>query len=187
MTSSFGTIALGGCPSPSTQHLLKLLARWSRRSLSRWLFEDEGGFLKIQRQLMPTAMAPRPTQRSEYLASLEANGVAVVGITDDHYPWLLRQIPDPPLVLFYKGSLDILSRACVAVVGARRCSSHGRVLAQRISADLAAHGACIVSGLALGIDTAAHQGVVQAGAPTAAFLGCGLDQVYPRSNRRLAQ
>ena len=187
VTSSFGTVALGGRPSPSTQHLLKLLARWSRRSLSRWLFEDEGGVLKIQRQLMPTAMAPRPTQRSEYLASLEANGVAVVGITDDHYPWLLRQIPDPPLVLFYKGSLDVLSRACVAAVGARRCSSHGRVLAQRISADLAAHGVCIVSGLALGIDTAAHQGVVQAGAPTAAFLGCGLDQVYPRSNRRLAQ
>jgi DNA processing protein len=187
VSSSSSTVAIGGRPSSHTQHLLKLLAGWPRRSLSRWLFAGNGEFPKLQRQLVPTAMAPRPTQRSEYLAPLEANGVAVVGITDDHYPWLLRQIPDPPFVLFYKGSLDVLARPCVAVVGARRCSFHGRVLAQRMSADLATHGVCIVSGLALGIDTAAHMGVLQAGAPTAAFLGCGLDQVYPRSNCRLAQ
>ena len=187
VSSSLSTATIGSRPSSQTQHLLKLLSRWPRRSLSRWLFAGGEEFLKLQRQLLPTAMAPRPIRRPEFLTPAVANDVAVVGITDDHYPWLLRQIPDPPLVLFYKGSLDVLARPCVAVVGARRCSSHGRVLAPRMSADLTAHGVCIVSGLALGIDTAAHIGVVQAGTPTVAFLGCGLDRVYPRSNRRLAQ
>lgn len=187
MSSSLSETAFSGRPSPHTQHLLKLLARWPRQSLSQWLFGGDGEFSKLQRQLLPTEVAPRLAQRLEFLAPAAVTGVAVVGITDDHYPWLLRQIPDPPLVLFCKGSLDVLARPCVAVVGARRCSSNGRVIAQRMSADLAVHGVCIVSGLALGIDTAAHMGVLEARAPTAAFLGCGLDQIYPRSNVRLAQ
>ena len=179
--------ALGIAPSPQTQHLLTLLATWPRRSLSRWLFREDGAASKLRRQALPSKMAPRPIRQTRFLASTAALGVSVVGITDADYPPLLRQIPDPPLVLFYKGSLGSLDRACVAVVGARRCSSNGRVVAERMGRDLAAQGVCLVSGMALGIDTAAHMGVLDNGGPTVAVLGCGLDQVYPRSNAGLAQ
>ena len=187
MKSSHSRTDLGSPPTPHTQHLLTLLARWPRQSLSRWLLGGDGEVAKLQRGALPTQLTPRLRPKKGFLAPADAAGVAVVGITDGHYPALIRQIPDPPLVLFYKGSLEALKQPCVAVVGARRCSSNGRILAQQLSADLAARGVCVVSGLALGIDTAAHAGVFGQRASTAAFLGCGLDQTYPRSNAKLAQ
>lgn len=114
-------------------------------------------------------------------------GVALLTIHDEAYPESLRQIFDPPLVLFTRGRLEWLSRVAVAVVGSRQASTYGKAVAERLAADLAARGVTIVSGMARGIDTAAHVGALSAGGSTAAVFGCGVDVVYPRENVKLAE
>lgn len=103
---------------------------------------------------------------------------------DDNYPPALRDIFDPPPVLFVRGRLKELNNA-VAVVGSRKATAYGRTAAQRLAGELAENGAAVVSGLARGIDSAAHRGALNAGGYTAAVLGCGLDVVYPKENARL--
>jgi DNA processing protein len=115
-------------------------------------------------------------------------GLSVLTIGDDAYPQLLRLIPDPPLVLFVKGKPASLSAApTVAVVGTRHPTECGVQVASRISRSLASAGCCIVSGLALGIDTAAHQGALEGGGQTVAVFGTPLDKVYPADNKELAR
>lgn len=101
------------------------------------------------------------------------------------YPALLRQIFDPPLVLFLKGEGALLSGDCLAVVGARRASDYGVAVAQEFSARLAEAGLVIVSGLAQGIDSSAHVGALKSGGRTLAVLGTGIDVVYPKQARGL--
>jgi DNA processing protein len=106
---------------------------------------------------------------------------------DDHaYPELLRQISDHPVMLYASGDPALLHNPQVAVVGSRRCTPGGVQNALEFASQLAASGLTITSGLALGIDTAAHQGALQIGGSTIAVTGTGLDLVYPRANRQLA-
>ncbi|MFM7063229.1 MAG: DNA-processing protein DprA [Actinomycetes bacterium] len=111
-------------------------------------------------------------------------GVGVTCLAGPGYPPVLLHDPDPPVVLFHLGSPDVLVRPRVAVVGTRRSTPYGRQVARDLGHDLAAAGVCVVSGLALGIDAAAHRGAVAAG-PAAAVVGSGLDAPCPRSNRDL--
>jgi DNA processing protein len=109
-----------------------------------------------------------------------------ITLADDTYPALLREIPDPPLALHLRGDRTLLARAAIAVVGSRRASPYGINVARELSRRLASDAALvIVSGLARGVDTAAHQAALDAGGTTIAVLGTGIDVVYPRSNRRL--
>lgn len=110
---------------------------------------------------------------------------SVVTILDDDYPKLLREIPDPPLVLHVKGRRELLNRPAIAVVGSRRATPYGTNVAEALSKQLVAADAVVVSGLARGIDTAAHRAALRAGGSTLAVLGTGIDLVYPRSNARL--
>jgi len=110
--------------------------------------------------------------------------VEVVPFDSPAFPWLLNQIPDPPAALFVRGSVDALSGDAVAIVGTRHPTREGVALARTIAAGLAAAGVTVVSGGALGIDTAAHSGAVGAGR-SVAVLGCGLDASYPMSNQNL--
>lgn len=103
------------------------------------------------------------------------------------YPARLGSIPDPPLLLYYRGNLEVLNRPAIAIVGARRASDFGLQFAQRLASDLAGRGALIVSGLALGIDSAAHRGALARSAATIAVLGSGLDRIQPVSNLGLAR
>ena len=103
-----------------------------------------------------------------------------------HFPQLLHQIPDPPTLLYAKGELSALEGAQIAVVGSRKASPLGVKLAQRFAKHLSDWGLGVVSGLALGIDAAAHQGALQGGTATSAVLANGAGTIYPRSNRRLA-
>jgi len=103
------------------------------------------------------------------------------------YPSLLEEIADPPLVLYARGSLGALDRPRIAVVGTRRPTIYGLQMAQGIASDLGSRGICVVSGLARGIDAAAHRGCLESGQATVAVLGCGVDVVYPREHRRLTQ
>lgn len=111
-------------------------------------------------------------------------GFKVITLGDDTYPALLRQIPDPPPVLYVYGRLE--EAACpIAVVGSRNASAYGRSATRRLCAALAGRGATVVSGMARGIDTAAHKGALSGGGCTIAVLGSGLNRVYPAENEKL--
>jgi DNA processing protein len=110
----------------------------------------------------------------------------VVTLGDPRYPQRLREIFDPPILLFARGRVELLESLSVAVVGTRRPTPYGLAVAERLSGDLAHAGLTIVSGMARGVDTAAHKGALAAGGDTVAVLGCGVDVVYPSENRKLA-
>jgi DNA processing protein len=114
------------------------------------------------------------------------SAAAVVTIGDPRYPQLLREIYDPPILLFTRGRLELLESIMLGVVGTRRPTPYGLAATERLAADLARAGLTIVSGMARGIDTAAHKGTLAAGGDTVAVLGCGVDVVYPSENRKLA-
>jgi DNA processing protein len=105
----------------------------------------------------------------------------------DGYPALLEEIHDPPLVLYAKGRLEVLESPCVAIVGTRRPTCYGLQMAEGLSADLGRRGVTIVSGLARGIDAAAHRGCLESQGRTIAVLGCGIDVVYPREHTQLTR
>ncbi|MDY6825274.1 MAG: DNA-processing protein DprA [Thermodesulfobacteriota bacterium] len=115
-----------------------------------------------------------------------ARDITIVPMTDDRYPALLLEIPDPPPYLYVYG--DLTPRAgCIAIVGSRSPTRYGLSMAKQLSADLASQGLCIVSGMARGIDTAAHQGALAASGQTVAVLGSGLANLYPAENEPLAE
>lgn len=122
----------------------------------------------------------------EALVWLEDDRHHLVGWGDGAYPEMLAQIPGPPLALFVNGSLDALQLPALAIIGSRNPTQGGRRNAHDFSRHLASRGFAIVSGLAQGIDTAAHEGALDAGGTTVAILGTGIDRVYPAGNRRLA-
>ena len=113
-------------------------------------------------------------------------GVALVPIRNPEYPAALREIYDPPPVLFVRGRIDLLNTPMVAIVGTRRPTPYGNAAASRLARDLANAGLTISSGMARGIDTSAHRAVLDVGGETVAVFGCGVDQVYPAENRKLA-
>ena len=112
-------------------------------------------------------------------------GVAVLSIQDPRYPPRFREIFDPPLVLFALGNTDLLLSHSIAIVGTRRPTPYGIAAAERLAADLSKAGLTIVSGMASGIDTAAHQAALGENGSTIAVFGCGVDVLYPASNRKL--
>jgi len=117
---------------------------------------------------------------------MRAVGAAGIPLSHPSYPPLLREILDPPPFLFVRGRVEFLQGMMVAVVGTRRPTPYGVSVAERLSGDLARAGLVIVSGMARGIDSAAHRGALAASEKTLAVLGCGVDVVYPSENKRLA-
>lgn len=115
-------------------------------------------------------------------------GGDILVLDDGVYPTLLRETYDPPVVLYVKGQWsESLEGPCVAIVGSRRCSTYGQNAALMLSRELAQRGVTIVSGLARGIDASAHRGALEAGGRTVGVMGTGLDQVYPRDHKKLAE
>ncbi len=113
-------------------------------------------------------------------------GAQLVTLDDPEYPQLLKQIYDPPVVFYIRGDASVLSKPGIAVVGTRHPTPYGIGMAERLSCDLSTRGIIIISGLARGVDTAAHRGAVAAKGKTVAVFGTGIDIVYPRENSRLA-
>lgn len=122
---------------------------------------------------------------SHELAGLQKEGLTVLPIASPHYPQSLRWIPDPPLLLYMRGALHPEDRLAIAVVGSRKPSNYGKLMAQRLSTELVQHGFTVVSGLARGIDSQAHQATLKARGRTVAVLGSGINVIYPPENRRL--
>ena len=126
---------------------------------------------------------------SAYVAALERRGFRWIGRGDVRFPPLLRAVHDAPRGLFLRGagSVELLSRLSVAIVGARACSPYGAQVARMLGRELAGAGLVVVSGLARGIDGEAHRGALDAGGITLAVLGCGVDRDYPASHAELAR
>jgi DNA processing protein len=111
---------------------------------------------------------------------------AAIAYDSDEYPPLLKQIPDAPLLLYVRGDVSVLSRYAVAMVGSRRPSAYGSSVAHRLAHDLAERQLVVTSGLARGVDSASHRGALEAKGKTVAVLGSGIDVIYPRENKKLA-
>jgi len=120
------------------------------------------------------------------LKTAMASGCRLLTFAEEGYPALLRQIADPPLVLYVRGDARALTEHSVAVVGTRRPTAYGTSVTLRLAADLAQRGLVITSGMARGIDSASHRGALEANGKTVAVLGSGLDVIYPRENQKLA-
>ncbi len=120
------------------------------------------------------------------LAWLEQPGNALVTLADAAYPRMLLEIADPPPLLYARGRLELLTRSCLAVVGSRNSTAQGAANAESFAKALSNAGLTVVSGLALGIDAAAHRGGLAGPGSTVAVLGTGIDVIYPRSNAALA-
>jgi DNA processing protein len=126
-----------------------------------------------------TAAAEREVLRCE------RQGISILTWDNPAYPALLRNISDPPLLLYAKGDISCLGQPGIGVVGARAATSYGQQIARSLAGQLARRGMIITSGFALGVDAAAHLGALQAGGRTIAVLGNGLDVIYPEQNRNL--
>lgn len=139
---------------------------------------------EVRRHLGDPAIRQRAATELERCEKL---GLHLVAWDDPRYPALLKEIANPPLVLYVKGDPALLNTPALAVVGARAATSYGQKIAGEISAGLACHGFTVVSGLALGIDGVAHRHALQNGGKTIAVLGCGVDLPYPAQHRDLYQ
>ena len=114
-------------------------------------------------------------------------GAKIISLSDPEYPSRLKEIYDPPVILFVKGNVEALAQPGIAMVGTRHPTPYGTGMAERLSIELAARGLVIISGLARGIDTASHRGAISAKGKTVAVLGTGIDVIYPKENTRLAE
>jgi DNA processing protein len=141
-----------------------------------------------QAGIRPTVAKSLPDGNNPNLLKMEEmlnrSGVRILTLWDtDHYPSLLRHLHDPPAILYLRGALT--DQPALAVVGARRASASGRRFTKEICSEIASRGITIVSGMARGIDTAAHEGALDGPGQTIAVLGCGIDRIYPPENDRL--
>ena len=134
---------------------------------------------EIKKGIADDAIAPA-------LAWLEEPDNHIVTLADSDYPQALLNIPDPPLLLYVKGRLDLLNRAALAIVGSRSATPQGIHNAEAFAKSLSDAGLCIISGLAHGIDASAHRGALRGQGSSIAIVGTGLDKVYPAANRDLA-
>ncbi|MBP8131921.1 MAG: DNA-processing protein DprA [Candidatus Hydrogenedentes bacterium] len=178
-------LALVLVPGIGTTYFIRLLARF--RTPGRVLSASEAELA----ELVGKALAQRIRQykqvtdvaaQERLMAKYEA---ALITMEDPAYPPRLAEIYDPPLVLFCRGQLENADQYCVALVGTRKASPYGVRMAEALGRELAARGITVVSGLAHGIDAAAHRGAIEGGGRTIAVLGCGVDVAYPVENADL--
>ena len=165
------------------QTFFKLLRRFgsARKALDELprLAREAGGEERWRR-------CRRDEAEDELAATLDL-GCALIAQSEPGYPRRLAEIADPPPLLIVRGGIELLERPAIAVVGARNASGNGRMLATSLATELAAAGLLVISGLARGIDTAAHEGALAAGAPTVAVIASGVDVAYPSDNADLME
>jgi DNA processing protein len=123
----------------------------------------------------------------KFMAQIEAQGISILTWEDELYPPRLKEIDQPPPVLYVRGALTAEDAWSVAVVGTRRVSAYGRQVTEELASFLAANGVTVVSGLARGVDAIAHQAALKAGGRTVAVLGSGVDRIYPPEHSQLAE
>ncbi len=148
--------------------------------------EELGDCAGVCERTITSLSDKRLDEASRIISFCAAAGIATLPYNNEKYPNRLRLLPDPPVLLYVKGSIpDMNNLVCIAVVGTRRMSEYGREYAYRIAYELGAAGVVVVSGMALGIDGVAACGALMGGGITLAVLGCGIDVIYPREHAKL--
>jgi len=179
-------LALRMVPGLGARTAAKLLERFRTPGAifraSRSELENVGASAALAQAIMSgCAFEDAATQQQK----MQASGAVAIPISDSRYPPRLREIFDPPVLLFARGRLELLGALMLAIVGTRHPTPYGIAVTERLAGELGRAGLAIVSGMARGIDSAAHRGALAAGANTVAVLGCGADVVYPTENRKL--
>jgi DNA processing protein len=146
---------------------------------------EASGMRVVSAQALATGKSMEMAQ-DEMARAVQAKA-AIISLSSAEYPPRLREIYDPPVILFVKGSVELLSKPGIAMVGTRHPTPYGTGMAERLATDLSARGLVIISGMARGIDTASHRGAIAAKGKTIAVLGTGIDVFYPKENTRLAE
>ena len=150
------------------------------------LTELEGaGILAVSAQAIATGKSGELAR--EEMARASAQGVTILSQDDLFYPTRLKEIYDPPLLLYVRGNAELLNKPGIAVIGTRHPTPYGSGMAERLSCDLAAQGLVIISGMARGVDTAGHRGAISAKGKTVAVFGTGVDVIYPKENSPLSE
>jgi DNA processing protein len=181
-------LALSLTPGLGPTRVKKLAEHFgsAERVLHASLTELEAtGMPAVAAQSLATGKSFELAQR-ELLKASEA-GARIIALDDPEYPARLKEIYDPPVVLYVRGAVAVLSHPGIAVVGTRHPTPYGSGMAERLSSDLAGHGLIIISGMARGVDSAAHRGAIAARGKTIAVFGTGIDVIYPKENTRLAE
>jgi DNA processing protein len=146
---------------------------------------EAAGLRAVSAQSLGTGRSMELAQ--DELGKANDAGARIVALDDPGYPTQLKQIYDPPLILYVRGNEAAISQPGIALVGTRHPTPYGSGMAERLACDLAARGLVIFSGMARGIDTAGHRGAIAAKGKTVAVWGTGVDQVYPKENKRLSE
>jgi DNA processing protein len=182
-------LELNMTPGIGPRAAAKLLERFGSAEAVYNATRTELEQLRLPPEAIDTIIARnlRSTAEAE-IAAVRKLGGDILLLDDGVYPSSLREIYDPPIVLYVKGAWsECLDQPCVGVVGSRKCSTYGQNSAMMLARDLAQRGITVVSGFARGIDAAAHRGALVAGGRSVAVLGTGIDEVYPRDHKKLAE
>jgi len=182
-------VELNMTPGVGPRVAAKLLERFGSAEAVYGATRAELESLRLVPEAVDTIIARdlRPRAEAE-INRVRKLGSDILILDDGNYPALLREIFDPPIVIYVKGAWEeCLDLPCVAIVGSRKSSTYGHNAALMLSRDLAQRGVTIVSGFARGIDAAAHRGALEGGGRTVAVLGTGIDRVYPRDHGKLAE
>lgn len=166
----------------------QLLEKYQKPERIWRLSETELKKLKIEENIIQEIINPNYRKNlKNYARYMHEKKIQILTIKDKNYPCLLKQIYDPPSVMYIRGNSEILQKSGIAMIGSRNCSLYGQRMAKLLSYQLAKKDIHIISGLARGIDTFSHIGAVQAKRPTIAVLGSGVDIIYPSENEKLAE
>lgn len=176
-------------PGVGPRAATKLLERFGSASAVFHARRTELESLRVRPETIESLIKREFEEKAgQELERVKAIGGDILILDDGSYPSHLREIADPPITLYVRGDWQgCFELPGVAVIGSRMCSTYGENAAEMLSRDLASRGICIISGLARGIDTAAHKGALRGGGRTVAVLGTGIDAVYPKENTRLVR
>jgi DNA processing protein len=181
-------VALNMTPGIGPRAAAKLLERFGSAEAVYQAQRVELERLRLLPEAVDSIIARDLHEKAEVeLLNVRKLGGDILVLDDGVYPALLREIYDPPIALYVKGAWSqCLDQPCIAIVGSRKCSTYGRNAALMLARDLAQRGVTVVSGFARGIDAAAHRGAIEGGGRTVGVLGTGIDEVYPRDHKKLA-
>jgi DNA processing protein len=181
-------VALNMTPGIGPRAAAKLLERFGAAEAVYGATRAELEKLRLLPEAIDSIIARDRFETAEAeIEQVRKFGADLLILDDGVYPAMLREIYDPPIALYVKGAWEeCLEQPCVAIVGSRRCSTYGQNAALMLGRDLAQRGVTVVSGFARGIDASAHRGALEGGGRTVGVLGTGIDEVYPRDHRKLA-
>jgi len=180
-------IALSKIPGVGPITLQKLVKSFGSASAAWQATSEEVALHNFSNNIVSTWPEKDKIHPDQEIAKIEKLGIIVLTLDDPRYPELLKQIYNPPPLLYLRGNFTGEYPFSLAIVGSRKCTNYGKQIAETIVADLAVQGITIVSGLALGLDALVHEATVKANGTALAVLGSGVDQVFPQTNYQLAE